>query len=107
MTVTIDAVESQAALKEFMQLPVRLYARFASYVPPLTMERRGFLDPAKGPFFRHGKAKYWIARRNGEPVGRISAQIDYSQPHDAFGGAGLFGCLDAVDDPAVVRGLLR
>jgi hypothetical protein len=71
------------------------------------MERRGFLDASKGPFFKHGRAQYWIARRDGVAVGRVSAQIDAAQPAGTFGDAGLFGCLDAIDDDAVVRALME
>src|SRR5262249_47718494 len=45
----------------------------------------------------------WIAYRSGRPVGRISAQIDRLQREPV----GLFGSLDAADDPAVVRSLLH
>ena len=42
-----------------------------------------------------------MARRSG----RTPAQIDHSQPESAFGNAGLFGCLDTIDDVDVVRAL--
>jgi len=106
MPVVIESVESKSALQEFIRLPPRLYGAFPSYVPPLTMERRSILDPGKGPFFKHGEAQYWIARRDGEAVGRVSAQIDQIQPSGTFGDAGLFGCLDAIDDEAVVDALM-
>ncbi|MDP3545344.1 MAG: hypothetical protein Q8S29_04120 [Phreatobacter sp.] len=106
MPVVIEPVNTKAALKEFIRLPGRLYRDFPAYVPPLTMDRKGFLDPAKAPLYKHGKAQYWIARRDGRAVGRISAQIDEAQPATTFGDAGLFGCLDAIDDPKVVEVLL-
>lgn len=106
MPVVIEPVNTKAALAEFMRLPGLLYRDFPAYVPPLTMDRKGFLDPAKAPLFKHGRAQYWIARRGGAAVGRISAQIDEAQPAATFGDAGLFGCLDAIDDPAVVEALL-
>ncbi|MBZ0217969.1 MAG: hypothetical protein K8F25_15530 [Fimbriimonadaceae bacterium] len=65
------------------------------------------MDSKKAPFFKHGEAHFWIAWRDGEAVGRISAQIDYAQPAEAFGNAGLFGCLDAIDDIEVTRALLE
>jgi hypothetical protein len=107
MPLVIDAVDTKADLKQFIGLPARLYEDFASYVAPLTLDRNGLLDPDRSPFFTHGTARYWIARRDGEAVGRISAQIDRSQPTAAFGDAGMFGCLDAVNDVAVVRALIE
>jgi hypothetical protein len=107
MSVTITPVESAADLDTFIRLPARLYDGMANYSAPLTIDRRALLDPAKASFFRHGKAQYWLAKRDGRPVGRISAQIDHAQPKGAFDDAGLFGCLDAVDDLEVTGALLR
>jgi hypothetical protein len=106
MTLTISVAASPAELDEFIRLPVVLYGGMPGYVPSLTIERRAVLDPAKGSFFAHGKAQYWLARRDGKTVGRISAQLDYAQPAGTFDDAGLFGCLDAVDDAEVVEALL-
>ncbi|MCB1436258.1 MAG: hypothetical protein KDJ46_03705 [Rhodobiaceae bacterium] len=112
MRVTIERADSKAAVKEFIALPPRLYRGLAGYTAPMTMERRGLLDPAKAPFFKHGEAQYWIARKDGAAVGRISAQIDHAQirasgPGDALEGAGMFGCLDAIDELEVVRALIE
>ncbi|MGE0230426.1 MAG: hypothetical protein AB7O39_06095 [Flavobacteriaceae bacterium] len=106
MSLNIIPVEGRAALKRFVRLPNRLYEGQRGFVPHLTMERMGLLDPAKAPFFKHGEARYWIAERDGRAVGRISAQIDHAQPAEAFGNAGMFGCLDAADDAEAVAGLI-
>ena len=107
MTVEIKEVRSKSELKVFMSLPIELYKGFAEYVPPLTIETRGILDPKSAPFFEYGEATYWVAYKNGAPVGRISAQIDNAQPAAAFGNAGLFGCLDAIDDIEVTTALFN
>lgn len=87
----------------FIDLPSRLYAGNAGYVPPLAMERRESLDAGKNPYFRHARARFWLACRGAEPVGRISAQVDDIAlvRHDKA--LGHFGLLDAVDDPEVFR----
>ena len=107
MAPEISAVTTRAELDEFIRLPNRLYEGLPGYVAPLLMERRSILDPKKGPFFKHGRVQYWLAKRDGKAVGRISAQIDQAQPEEAFDGAGLFGCLDVVDDPDVSEALLK
>lgn len=107
MTVAIVPANSGPELKTFIGLPVRLYADFKEYIPPLRMDRESVLDPEKAAFFKHGKAQYWLALRDGEPVGRISAQIDHSQPSGVFDDAGLFGCIDAIDDPEVTASLFN
>ena len=53
-------------------------------MPPLIFERRQFLNRKKNPYFEHGEAEYFLAERDGEPVGRITAQVD--QRWDEFQG---------------------
>jgi hypothetical protein len=70
-------------------------------------ERRAALSPEKNPWFRHAEAAFWIARRGGGDVGRISAQDDALVPRDADGERiGHFGLLAAEDDGAVFAALL-
>jgi RimJ/RimL family protein N-acetyltransferase len=75
-------------------------------VPPLVIERRDALRRDKNPYFRHGTAQYWLARRDGRLVGRISAQIDrlYLERHGAD--VGHFGFVDAEDDLDIFGELL-
>jgi hypothetical protein len=104
--VRIEPVGSKRQLNQFIALPERLYGDCPNYVPPLRLERRQTLSPKKNPYFQHATAQYWLAYRDGRPVGRISAQVDdlyLSQHRDA---TGHFGFLDAEDDPAVFAALL-
>lgn len=107
MSFTIELVRSRAELRDFITLPRRLYQNMQGYVAPLDMERRELIDPKKSPFFSHGRAAYWIARRDGQAVGRISAQIDELAGSETPPDLGLFGCLDAIDDREIVAALLR
>ncbi len=103
--VSIEPVASAADLRDFIRLPRRIYAGLPGFSPPLDMESGTALDPERGAFFTHGEARYWLARRDGVPVGRIAAMADYAagrtQP-----GIGSFGCLDAVDDAGIVAALV-
>lgn len=107
MTIEIKKVISKSELDLFMSLPSELYKRFAEYVSPLMKEIRELLDPKSASFFKYGEATYWLAYKNGAPVGRISAQIDNAQPTSAYGNAGLFGCLDVIDDIEVTTALFN
>ena len=102
----IEPVLGRRDLDRFIRLPARLYSGAKGFVAPLIIERRDALSPDKNPYFRHGAAQYWLARRGGHPVGRISAQIDqlYLQRHGAD--IGHFGFLDAEDDQEIFRQLL-
>ena len=106
MALTIRPANSRADIDAFIRLPNTLYKDQPGFVTPLMMERRSLLDPEKGAFFKHGHAQYWLAERDGQLVGRISAQIDHVQPAGTFEDAGLFGNLDAIDDQEVTGALL-
>jgi hypothetical protein len=78
----------------------------AGFEPPLDFERLQLFDPKRAPFFRHGEACYWLATdARGRAIGRISAQFDRLTPPER-GHIGHFGCLDTIDDAAVVAALL-
>ena len=102
----VAPVEGRADLDHFIRLPARLYSGWKGFVAPLVMERRDVLRQDKNPYFTHGTAQYWLARRGDRPVGRISAQVDqlYLERHGKD--AGHFGFLDAEDDPEVLQALV-
>jgi len=67
------------------------------WVPPLLMDRRDYLNPAKNPFFDHVQAAFWIARVDGRDVGRVAAveDADYIKFHgEKTGYLGMFECPD-------------
>jgi GNAT superfamily N-acetyltransferase len=105
--ITIVAVESAADLKRFIELPYRLYAKDPCFVPPLRSEMQALLGGIKGnPWFEHGRAQYWLALRDGEVVGRISAQVDQLVLRYINPGLGQWGMFECVDDQAVATLLL-
>jgi GNAT superfamily N-acetyltransferase len=61
----------------FIKLPWRLYRNEPHWVPPLISERKRHLDREHNPFFQHAEAEYFLAWREGEVVGRISAHVDH------------------------------
>jgi hypothetical protein len=101
----IEPVTCQRHLKEFIGVPWTIYRDDPHWVPPLLFEQKQRLT-AKNPFFEHARWQAWVARQNGRPVGRISAQIDqlYQQRHDRK--VGYFGMLEAGDDTELFTGLL-
>ena len=75
-------------------------------MPPLIFERMQFLDRKKNPWFEHAEAEYFLAERDGEPVGRISAQVDRRWDEFQGGNDAMFGFFEAAEDPEVARALL-
>jgi GNAT superfamily N-acetyltransferase len=105
VAIEVKPVEGRRELKQFIKLPFRLHGG-TPWVPPLIYERKQFLDKAKNPYFEHGEAEYFLAWRDGEPVGRITAQVDSRWDQFQGGSDGQFGFIEAEDDPQVFEALL-
>lgn len=91
---------------DFIRLPHRLYQGHPGYWPAPDLLVRDDLDPKLSPFFTHGRAKYWLAKRGREIVGRVSAQIDEAAILAAKRRTGFFGFLDARDDAEAFKALI-
>ena len=106
MSVAVQPVASRRDLKEFIELPYRLHSTSGVWVPPLRLERRLFLARRLNPFFSHGDAQLFLARRDGRVVGRVSAHYDeaFNAFHDNRWG--MFGFLELEDDPEILPALL-
>lgn len=107
--ITIHPVKSEADKREFVELAFRLNRGDPAWVPPLKGEAFDLITPGKNPWFEHGEAKLFLARRNGRTAGRISAHIDalaLEQPAtQGMGpGTGNWGLLEA-EDEAVAQAL--
>jgi GNAT superfamily N-acetyltransferase len=90
----------------FLCLPFAVFRSDPNWVPPLFFERMEHIDPRKNPYFAHAEAQLFLALRDGEPVGRISAQIDRLRLDRHRDQTGQFGFLDAIDDRDVFRALM-
>lgn len=100
--ITIHPVKDKADVREFVELVYRLNRGDPAWVAPLKGEAFALLTPGKNPWFEHGKAQLFLARRDGRTVGRISAHIDelaLAQPAEqGMGpGTGNWGLLEAED----------
>lgn len=103
----IEPVASRRSLGQFIRVPSRVLGSDPAWIQPLTIERRMHLSPRTNPYFSHARWQAWLAVRDGEPVGRISAQIDalHLERHDDA--TGFFGMLDAEDRDETFRALLE
>lgn len=106
MTLEIREVSGKKAMRSFIRVPWSIYKDDPNWVPPLMVERKEAFSP-KHPYFKHARWRAWIAYRNGQPVGRISAQIDdlHLQQYDTK--TGFFGLIEAIDDDEVFTALFQ
>jgi hypothetical protein len=59
-------------INEFVDFPFLLYRHVRQWIPPFKAEMRRILM-RRHPFFEHSEAAFFLARRGGEVVGRITA----------------------------------
>ena len=104
--ISIRAVEDAADRAEFVDLAYRLNKDDPNWVPPLRTEVHGLIDPRTNPWFEHAEARLFLAERDGETVGRISAQVDALVQQHMGEGTGQWGMLEAADE-AVAAALLH
>jgi GNAT superfamily N-acetyltransferase len=105
MPVEISPVRGIRELRAFVDLPFRLHAG-TPWVPPLKLERYLFLNRRVNAYFKHGEAEYFLARREGRVVGRVSAQIDRAFNEFHKSRWGMFGFLEFEDDQEALDALL-
>ena len=97
-TVAIQTVHDRADLKAFIGLTRTLYAGDPNWVQPLTLERLDHLNARKNPFLEGIETAYWMVLFDGQPVGRISAQVNRAHLERHGDATGHFGFLEAIDD---------
>ena len=107
MTVRIFPVSTKKDMQDFLDLPFRIYEDDAWWVPPIRKHLEKLLDPKQGPFFEIGQAQYFLAKKNGVVVGRISAHLNfaYEQHHDT--NTGFFGFFECIDDQETANALFQ
>jgi GNAT superfamily N-acetyltransferase len=105
LKIEVSEVRSRRARDAFIKFPWRIYAPDPAWVPPLIIERKRFLDRKKHPFYKHGDAALFLARKNGEIAGRIMPSDDpnYNSLHQT--NVGCFGLFECIDDPDVAAAL--
>ena len=95
--ITVRAVEDAADRKAFVDLAFDLNRNDPNWVPPLKTEVHGLIDPRTNPWFEHAEARLFLAERDGQVVGRISAQVDQEVLQYAGPGIGQWGMFEATD----------
>ncbi|GAB4491754.1 MAG: protein YghO [Parvularculaceae bacterium] len=103
----IAPVDSARDRRDFFRVLRRVYADDPAWSPPLAFDALGRLNPKTNPGLRALDAAMWVARRKGEPVGRISAQINpaFQARHGAQ--IGHFGHFETVEDGALAKALFE
>ena len=101
--IDIKPVENKKDLKDFIKFPWKVYQVNPYWVPPLICEVKKLLDERKHPFWKHAQRELYLARKNGEVIGRIAAIIDYNYNNIHRERTGYFGFFECTDDFETAR----
>jgi ribosomal protein S18 acetylase RimI-like enzyme len=106
MSLKVIPVFRSAEKRKFLNLPFLVYKDDPNWVCPLLSEQGRLLFNRRHPFWNHGYIASFIAQRDGETLGRISAVTDdaYNEFHgEKAGFFGFFEVLHAKDDPELAK----
>ena len=100
-------------LRDFVEVPWRLYRGDPCWTPPLRSEYLGsrllgtvgLLTP-QHPYQQHAEVTHFLARKGPDLVGRVSAAINHRFNEYHGTQIGFFGFFETVDDFEVARSLL-
>ncbi|NNK82596.1 MAG: GNAT family N-acetyltransferase [Flavobacteriaceae bacterium] len=104
--ITIQEISSKKEIKEFVKLPFKLYKNSKTWVPPIIKEEVKIFDKNINPVFDNAEARLFLAKKNGEIVGRIAAIINWIETKQQNIKKMRFGWFDFIDDFEVSKALL-
>ncbi|MEO8211283.1 MAG: hypothetical protein ABI840_12055 [bacterium] len=101
--IEIQLVESESDKNKFIEFPYLFYSNDKNWVEPLRFDVKNNLNEKKNPFYKHSKLKMWLAKKNGEIVGRIAGIIN--ENHNKFHNdkVGFFGFFECINDKNVSK----
>ena len=103
--INIVEVQSNKDLLKFIKFPFKLYKDNSSWVAPLISDQKTFFNPAKNPYFKHSEVQLFLAYKDNEIVGRISAQTNTNHNKIHKDKIGFFGFFECIDDQEVANSL--
>ncbi|HEY9220117.1 MAG TPA: GTP cyclohydrolase [Lutibacter sp.] len=105
--ITLQEMTSKKEMKAFVEFPFKLYKNNAYWVPPIINDEIESFDKTKNPVFQHAEARFFVALKNNEIVGRIAAIINFTEINEQNVKKMRFGWFDFIDDLEVSKMLLK
>ena len=105
--ITIKEAITKKEMTEFVKFPFSLYKDNKYWVPPIIADELESFDKTKNPVFENAEAYFYLAYKNNEIVGRISAIINWGEVNDQQKKKVRFGWFDVIDDIEVTKALLE
>ena len=105
--IEIKEVTSKKDLKTFVKFPFKLYKDSKYWVPPIISEELKRFNKSENPVFKDAEARFFLAYKNNEVVGRIAAIINWLEVKKQGIKKMRFGWFDFIDDPDVSKALFE
>ena len=105
--IKIIPVKTKKELKQFIMLPFKLYKNDPYWVAPLIMDQKNFFDPKKNPYYEHSEVQLFLAEKDGEIVGRISAQTNTQHNKFHEDKIGFFGFFESINNQEIADKLVQ
>ena len=99
--------EDKKLFNIFLKLPRKIYKDDKYWVPEWLTERKMLHNPKHNPCLKRIHPTYFVAFKDNEPVGRVSAQI--VEEHNSFHNekTGFFGFFECINDQEVANKMLH
>lgn len=101
--IEILEIESDSDKNKFIEFQYKLYKGNKYWVEPLRFDVKNNLSEKKNPFYQHSKLKLWMAKKNGEIVGRIAGIINDNHNKFHKDKVGFFGFFECINDKQVAK----
>lgn len=103
----IHIVRNRKDLRQFIELPYRLYRDDPVWVAPLRSEQKGQFNPRKNPMLDHCETRFFLVKEGRDVIGRCAAFIDHLALEHWGQPIGLFGSFECVENQAAAHLLLE
>ena len=107
MSIEIREITTKGGMRKFVSFYTNLYKNCAYSPIPLHFDEIDTLSENKNPAFKSCKSQYWMAFKDGTPVGRIAAIVRKNELTVDDKPIGRFGWFDFIDDKEVSKKLMK
>jgi hypothetical protein len=105
--ITIKEVVTKKDRRDFAKFPFTLYKDNPYWIPQITQDEIKLISKESNPAFEFCDAQYWLAYKNGEPVGRVGGIINHRYNEKVHKNCARFSAIDFTDDAEVAETLLQ
>ena len=75
--IIVEKITSKKGMKDFVKFPFKLYKDNPYWVPPIIKDELANFNKNINPVFKNADAQFFVAKKNGQIVGRVCAIINW------------------------------